>query len=84
MMTWGKTYWPVWLVCVLITFLGPEIYALITNKSNTLTDWVRYALHIAPKETIGQWSAADLLLFCAYATVFIVWLPFHFWFDKFS
>lgn len=83
-MTWGKDYWPIWLVCVLLTFLGPEVDGLIYNDKNTLTDWVRYALHISPGESIGQWSAADLLLFLAYASVFIVWLPFHFWFDKFS
>jgi hypothetical protein len=78
MQTWGSRYWPVWLAVVLISFLGPEIYALVTNVSNTLSDWVWGELKIVPRESIGQWSAVDLLVCCAYVAVFCVWLPWHF------
>lgn len=77
--TWGNWYWPVWLVIVLASFLGPEIYSLITDHGpNTLSAWVWKTLQISRNETPLQWSAADFLTFGAYLVV-VVWLAFHFW-----
>ena len=60
--TWGNWYWPIWLVIVTATFLGPEIYSLITDHGpNTLSAWVWKTLQIGRNETPLQWSAADAL-----------------------
>lgn len=40
-------------------------------------------LKIRAGESITQWSAGDLLTFAAYISVFVCWLPYHFWFGKF-
>ena len=78
-------YWPVWLGLGLGTFLLREIWALASRHPEaTLSDWVWRQLHIVAHETITQWSAADLLLFCVYISVFVLWLPWHFWFRAFT
>jgi hypothetical protein len=86
--TWGKVYWPIWLTAVLVTLFIAEIPALLTRRNqhvdNTLTEWVRTTLHIMNGERIIQWNATDLLVFCAYISIFVVWLPLHFWFRKFN
>lgn len=78
-------YWPVWLAVTLGTFLLREIWALVAGRpGDTLSTWVWDQLHIVARESITQWSAADLLLFCVYISVFVVWLPWHWWFRKFT
>ncbi len=82
-MTWGVTYWPIWLFAALVTFLGPEVYALATNKQNTLSWWVWERLRIVANESPAQWTALDVLTFGAWL-VLVFWLTFHFWFRKFT
>lgn len=78
-------YWPVWLACGIGAFLLREIWALASGRSqDTLSDWVWLHLHIVRNETIGAWSATDLLLFCVYMSVFVLWLPWHFFLRKFG
>jgi hypothetical protein len=78
-------YWPVWLGAVLGTFLLRELWALASGRpQDTLSDWVWRTLHITAHETVRQWSAADLLLFCTYMSVFVIWLPWHFFFRRFG
>ena len=78
-------YWPLWLGATVGTFLLRELWALATGHPEaTLSDWVWAHLHIVARETITQWSAADLLLFCVYVSVFILWLPAHFFFRRFT
>lgn len=79
---WYNAYWTVWLVAVLVTFLGVEIFALATSGL-TLSSWVWHHLHIEEGERMSQWSATDLLIFCAYVSVFMAWLPWHFFFHRF-
>ncbi len=76
---WGERYWPVWLIVVLCTFLGPEIYALVTNSANTLSDWIWTILHVRSAQSPLKWSAAQLLTFGAWC-VLVWWLTLHFWF----
>lgn len=83
-MTWGNWYWPIWLIVVLLSFLPMEIFALFTNHKNTLSDWIWVHLRITATTTVGQWTAADLLTFLAYVSIFILWLPWHFWFHRFT
>lgn len=81
----AQAYWFTWLIAVLATFLWYEILSLVTgNSQNTLSNWIWYHLHIKTSGGIGNWSAADLLTFCAYVSVFVIWLPWHFWFRKFT
>lgn len=81
--TWGKTYWPIWLLILVVSFLGPEIYALASgNASNTLSAWVWRALQVSNRESLLMWSATDFLVFGAWA-VLVVWLTGHFFFGLF-
>jgi hypothetical protein len=86
-MTWGKYYWPVWLVAVFFTSIPADIYAYVTQIDhiidNTLSNWFWTSLHIQQHENLGNWSAATLLIFCAYVSIFVVWLPWHLFFRKF-
>lgn len=83
-MSWGERYWPVWLTVMLLSFLGPEVYALATGQpSNTLSAWVWRALAIHRDETVGQWSALDFLMFGLWVTL-VAWLTFHFFFGRFT
>ena len=78
-------YWPLWLGVTVGTFLLRELWALISKHSqDTLSDWVWNQLHIVTRESITQWSAADLMLFIVYIGVFACWLPWHFWFRDFT
>lgn len=81
----AEIYWFAWLVTVIVSFLWYEILSLATrNSQNTLSDWVWHHLHIKANVGIGNWTAADLLTFAVYLTVFVFWLPWHFWFRKFA
>lgn len=80
----AEHYWAAWMVAVLVSFLWLEILSLCDGHSeNTLSAWVWEHLKIRVGESITQWSAGDLLTFSAYVTVFILWLPWHFWLGKF-
>lgn len=46
MITWGRIFWPVYLVVVSVAFLAPEIYALVTNAYNTLSDYAWRELNV--------------------------------------
>lgn len=81
----AETYWLVWLIVTIVSFLWYEILSLVSgNSQNTLSDWVWYHLHVKQNVGIGNWTAADLLTFCVYVTIFVAWLPWHFWFRKFT
>lgn len=80
----AQRYWAAWLGAVLVSFLWYEITALATgHPENTLSSWVWYHLKIRAGESITQWSAGDLLTFGVYVSVFVLWLPWHFWLGKF-
>lgn len=81
----AETYWLIWLAIVLVSFLGYEIFSLATgHPENTLSNWVWMHLRIHAGESVLQWSAADILTFGAYLSVFVLWLPWHFWLRKFE
>jgi hypothetical protein len=83
MTTWGRLYWTTWSLIVLITFLGPEIYALATTGApNTLSQFVWTKLNITSNERMSSWSALDFLIFCEWMTLWI-WLTWHFFFRRF-
>jgi hypothetical protein len=47
-MTWGRVWWPVWIILTTCLFLGPEIYALVTNYRNTLSQYAWTELNVNP------------------------------------
>jgi len=82
-MTWGRTYWAVYLIVAALAFLGPEIYALCTNFKNTLSDYARYELNVTtPAQAFNTHTAAWLLTLGAWLVV-TFWLTFHIWFERF-
>ena len=82
-MTWGKLWWPWYLIVTSIAFLGPEIYALVTNVKNTLSDYARYELNVTtPTQAFTAHTAAWLLSLGVYCVV-VFWLFWHIWFERF-
>ena len=76
---WSLAYWPAYLAAAAVLLLVPEIYALVTNHANTLSDYVWRMLRVRPGQAVGAWDAARLLTFGAWCTA-VAWLTGHFWF----
>jgi hypothetical protein len=71
---WGNWYWRIYLALFTTAFLGPEIYALSSNASNTLSDFVW--------RTLKPNSAVWYLSLGLWVTL-TSWLVFHFWFRRY-
>jgi hypothetical protein len=84
-MTWGKTYWPIFLTIAFLAFIIPEILALVKigPVDNTLSNWVWSELKITSNEKMNKWSALDFLIFGQWMTL-MTWLTWHFFFRKFT
>ena len=76
---WGAWYWPTWMIVLLVGFLPAEIYALVVNWRDTLSNWVWTALKITGHESMTAWNATDYLVFGAWL-VLVTWLTGHFFF----
>lgn len=72
-------YWLAWAVVTFLAFLGPEVYALVTNWRNTLSAQVWRMLTVQAGQPIGQWSAGHFWFAGIYVTA-TVWLGGHFLF----
>jgi hypothetical protein len=77
--TWGFYYWPIWILVLFAAFLGPEIYALVTNVKNTLSDFARYELHVGvafhgPTHVSLAWWASIVVW-----AGFVAWITPHIW-----
>ncbi|WP_169317119.1 hypothetical protein [Actinacidiphila oryziradicis] len=68
-MTRWQWYWAAWLV---IGFLLPETWALLTGSRNTLSDTVWSWFGVREGVPIWQWNVLHLVLFA-----FMVWLLGH-------
>jgi hypothetical protein len=80
----AQRYWFAWLAIFITAFLVYEVFSLATgHPENTLSNFIWTHLKIHAGESITQWSAGDLLTFCVYITVFVAWLPWHFWLERF-
>jgi hypothetical protein len=83
-MTWGRHYWPVFLIAVSLAFLIPEILALATNAKNTLSDYAWYELDITtPQEHFSAHTAAWFLSLGMWLVI-AIWLSYHIWFETFT
>lgn len=76
-MTWGKVWWPIYLIVTSVAFLVPETVALITNAANTLSYYARLELNLIPHvnnaHTVAWWFSL-----CAWG-LFIVIMTLHIW-----
>ena len=82
-MTWGRVWWPVFLIVTSLAFLIPEVIALVTNVKNTLSDYARYELNVTtPTQGFTTHTAAWLLSLGVWLTV-AFWLTWHIWWEKF-
>lgn len=81
--TWGRWYWPIFLVVVLGALLIPELAALFTNVRNTLSWWVWSQLRVQSGVPITRWTATHYLVFGAWLVV-VSWLTGHFFFHRWA
>jgi type II secretory pathway component PulF len=76
-MTWGKYYWPYFLILTSVIFLVPEIVALFTNVTNTLSWYARHMLNVSAHMTVHTlaWyiSLTAWILFVIVITGHIWW-----------
>lgn len=83
-MTWGREYWPIFLIITSVAFLVPEIIALFTNTKNTLSDYAWFELNITvPQERFSAHTAAWFLSLGMWIVI-AIWLTYHIWGEKFT
>lgn len=90
-MTWGKLYWPVFLIIssvwIMLAFGIPETIALATHPSthqdNTLSFYSRTELHISVATAATAHTAAWWLSFVVWM-MFVIFITAHIWFDQFG
>lgn len=70
-------YWQIWALVTFVGFIVPEVYALVTNANNTLSDNVWRAEKFLPGQAVVNWSAFHFL-FIALLLLLDVWLLGHF------
>jgi archaellum biogenesis protein FlaJ (TadC family) len=82
--TWGRPYWTWFLIVTSLAFIIPEVFALITNAKNTLSDYAWYELNVkTPQEQFSAHSAAWFLSMGMWIVI-AVWLTYHIWFERFT
>lgn len=76
--SWGRYYWPFYLLLAAALFGIPELVALFTNHYNTLSDYARFELNVSPHitvHTLAWW--ASLAAWC----LFVVVITAHIWWN---
>jgi hypothetical protein len=80
----AAVYWPAWLAASVAAFLLREVWALTSGRpGDTLSAWVWRLLKITSREPVGNWSAADFLVFGVWM-VLVTWLTLHFFMRRFT
>jgi hypothetical protein len=75
---WGIRYWPVFLSVASAFFLIPELIALFTNASNTLSDYCWNQLHVNVSFGHGAHTVAWWFSLVAWF-MFVVLITIHIW-----
>lgn len=70
-------YWLCWFIVMFASFIGPEIYGLVTDSRRTLSAAIWHLEKYTPGQSIIGWSAFHLLFIGALIVV-EVWLIGHF------
>jgi hypothetical protein len=90
-MTWGKVYWPIFLIISslwLLTGFGiAETIALISGTANhldnTLSYYARTELHISVATAATAHTVAWWITFVVWM-MFVIFITAHIWFDQFG
>lgn len=75
-MTWGRYYWPFFIVVASLLFLGPELIALFTNRSNTLSEYAWHELNVNPRipvHTLAWWISLIAFILAIFVLVIHIW-----------
>lgn len=73
-------YWLAWFAASFLTFIGPEVYVLVTGRSQlTLSAYIWRMEELVPDQPIWLWPAAHFLIGGALGIV-LIWLIGHFLF----
>jgi hypothetical protein len=90
MMTWGRVYWPIFLIIssawIALGFGIPETIALVANTlhlDNTLSKYARSELGISVATAATVHSIAWWCSFSAWM-IFVLFITGHIWFDQFG
>lgn len=78
-MTWGRLYWPFFIIVTSALFLGPELIATFTNRANTLSEYAWAELRVsglAIHDIAWYISIVAWLLFVVVITAHIWWRSF--------
>lgn len=76
---WGNWYWPAFLCAAFVLFAPAEIFALVTNSANTLSEYCWRELHVTRAlELSGHGAAwwASLVMW----VIFFVVITLHIWY----
>jgi hypothetical protein len=76
--TWGGYYWPFFLIVASLLFLVPELIALFTNATNTLSDYSWRELNVRGGLHFDQHTAAWGISLAAWL-VFVIVITLHIW-----
>lgn len=77
MITWGRYYWPFFIVLTSVLFLVPELIALFTNYMNTLSEYSWAELHVNPH--VSMHTLAWYLSLGGWI-MFVIVITLHIWF----
>lgn len=78
-MTWGRYYWPYFLVLVTGLFGIPELIALFTNRANTLSDFSHYELNVTRATVMHGIMTVAWYASLAGWILFVVIITWHIW-----
>lgn len=77
-MPWGNWYWPAGLSVLSLLFVPAELFALLTDPNNTLSDYCWRELGISKALEVSVHGAAWWASLIAWL-VFVVIITLHIW-----